>query len=78
MNKRINVSVSNEQPKKQQNVIQTTPPHTHIVAKVVHDKYITELCTQHPFLDERYGTKKHLKRSFACCQDKPVAQLEDA
>ena len=69
-----------------------------IVAKVAHDKYITELCTQHPFLDERYGllknmgygTKTHLngiqqfgitsmhRRSFACCQDKPVAQLEDA
>lgn len=39
-----------------------------IVAKVAHDKYITDLCTQHPCLDERYGllknmgygTKKHL------------------
>ena len=40
-----------------------------IVAKVAHDRYITELCAQHPCLDEwygllknmGYGTKKHLK-----------------
>jgi ribonuclease HII len=49
-----------------------------ILAKVAHDRYITELCKQYPELDERYdllsnmgyGTSKHIAgiKKYGICQ----------